>query len=177
MVKESNLVDIAPSIRLQSHQNTNFRISASSLQDLLKNITISMLTLNQTTMKITTTQNKLVNIFAFTYPFNLILPYFISLLASLAFIITGALALYANGVPASSNSFFQILCTTRGSHAVDVAAAQACLGGPDNVPEPLKDMEVVFGELEPSLDCNFRRAGFGIPSEVSPLIKHQPYGK
>ncbi|KAI9730399.1 MAG: hypothetical protein M1834_005909 [Cirrosporium novae-zelandiae] len=182
LIQESSLAT-AP---LLSQSDPTFNISAKTLQSLLLNITISMLTLNQTHTPAAVQTTTFDNVFAFTHPLNLILPYFLCLAAALIFVIAGGIALLRNGVPASSNSFLQLLCTTRGSERLDKAAAGGCLGGPDNVPEELGKLRVRFGELvqrdgdgmvqRDSEGMVVRRAGFGTVDEVAPLKRSRTYG-
>ena len=119
----------------------------------------------------------IINIYTFSKPLNLLLPYFLTLGLALPFIIVGALALHKNGVSAMDGSFMQILTTSTGSAVLDRAAAGGCLGGDESVPEELKNLRIRFGEFlgrdEPG---KVKRAGFGIESEVVALQKGAKYG-
>ena len=62
----------------------------------------------------------------------------------------------------------QTLMTTTGSEALRDAAAAGCLGGHRNVPQQLKDMEIMCGELhnEETQEGDIRRATFGLKREI-----------
>ncbi|EEA28940.1 hypothetical protein EYB25_000151 [Talaromyces marneffei] len=149
-----------------------FDITEESMKHLLENIVISMLTLNQTTTQTNVTQAITVNVFSFSNPERLIVPYFLSACISLAFIIGGGHALLSNGISASTGGLFQTLCTTRGSERLGDLAAKGCLGGRENVPEDLKNLKVMFGVFKNSEDSsNKPMAGLGTVDEVIPLVK------
>lgn len=118
-----------------------------------------------------------VNVYNFSEPLPLIIPYFATLLASLPFILLGGVALWKNGVAAIDNSFIQTLTTSTGSAALDKAAAGGCLGGSENVPNELKDLKIRFGEIinrdEPG---RIKRAAFGVEGEVTSLTQGTTYG-
>jgi hypothetical protein len=90
--------------------------------------------------------------------------------------VVGLFSLFENSV-AASNGFLQTVQTSRGSTAMDFAAKGSSLGGPDNVPRVLEDLELMFGELkEPDGKYGvIRRAGWGTKSEVRPLVKGEYY--
>lgn len=123
------------------------------------------------------TTSATINVYSFSEPLTLIIPYFATLLVSLPFLILGLIALRRNGVSAIDNSFIQILATSTGSAAVDRAAAGACLGGNENVPNELKDLKIRFGEI---IDRNepggIKRAAFGVDGEVTELTRNTKYG-
>lgn len=118
-----------------------------------------------------------VNIYDFTQPLNLIIPYFLTLALSIPFLVLGTLSLMKNGVSAMDGGFVQIITTSTGSAVLDKAAAGGCLGGNESVPQELKDLKVRFGEIigrdEPG---RIRRAGFGVDSEITDLKKGYSYG-
>lgn len=118
-----------------------------------------------------------VNVYSFSRPLNLIIPYFLTLLLSLPFIILGGIALFNNGVSAMDGSFIQILSTSTGSSIIDKAAAGGCLGGNESVPDELKELRIRFGELIGRDDtASVKRAGFGVEGEVRALEKGANYG-
>ena len=155
-----------------------FNITQDTLNDYLFNMTVSMMmaygTWNTTA---NVTRSTTINVYSFSRPLNLILPYFVSLLVSLPFIIIGGVALLKNGVSAMDGSFMQIVTTSTGSAILDKAAAGGCLGGNESAPEELKNLRIRFGEIihreEPG---KVKRAGFGVESEVTSLKKGGRYG-
>ncbi|PYH71847.1 uncharacterized protein BO88DRAFT_384338 [Aspergillus vadensis CBS 113365] len=144
-----------------------FNITGASMQDLLKNITISLLTMNQTTTQVTVTNKLTVNVYSFSRPARLIATYFVCLGSALAFILFGGHALISNGISASMTGLFQTLCTTRASARLDDLAAKGCLGGRENVPDELRNLKVMFGEIQGK--DGVRMAGLGSVDEVTPL--------
>jgi hypothetical protein len=155
-----------------------FNISEASLNSMLQNITLSTLSLgfwNTSTEVIT---GNFVNTYSFSGSrrYNLIIPYAVCLVVSLGFVVVGLFSLFENSV-AASNGFLQTVQTSRGSTAMDFAAKGSSLGGPDNVPRVLEDLELMFGELkEPDGKYGvIRRAGWGTKSEVRPLVKGEYY--
>lgn len=143
------------------------------MQNILQNVVISMLTLNQMRTLINVTFSDDVNVFCFSNPVRLIVPYFLSACISLAFIIGGGHALLSNGISASTGGVFQTLCTTRGSDRLSDLAVKGCLGGRENVPEDLKHLKVMFGVFKNSDHSSSSKpiAGLGTVDEVIPLVK------
>ena len=122
------------------------------------------------------TKDTAVNVYSFSAPLNLIIPYFLTLALSIPFIILGGLALYWNGVSAMDGGFMQIITTSTGSAILDKAAAGGCLGGNESVPQELKDLRIRFGEFIGRDDELVKRAGFGVESETTALKKGASYG-
>lgn len=91
----------------------------------------------------------------------------------------GWLSLKKNGVPATDNGFLQVLMTTRGRPVLDQIAAGGYLGGDDNIPPQLEQLEVRFGELinpdDPLRTKEVSLAGFGCKDEVVPLERGKKY--
>ncbi|TVY90270.1 hypothetical protein LAWI1_G004346 [Lachnellula willkommii] len=184
-IKENSL--LAPSTRLNSnfgHFNPNepgspaFNISQDLLNEQLLNVTLSMMLgigLWNTTANATILSA--INVYDFSEPLLLILPYFITLAVAVPFILLGGSALFKNGVSAIDGGFLQIVATSTGSAVLNHAAAGGCLGGDESVAQELKDLKVRFGEFigrqEPG---RIRRAGFGVETEVTALKKGALYG-
>jgi len=129
---------------------------------------------------ITTTQ--MVNKYTFAAPLNFYIPYGVLLVLSIPILVLAMISLYQNGVPAIDGGFLQVLMTTRGNKDLDRLAAAGCLGGSDNVPKALEDMELRFGALasggsESAGEVDgIVRAGFGGHGEVQPLQRNIRYG-
>jgi hypothetical protein len=148
------------------------------MNDYLFNITTSiMVAYGALTIPANTTKLSMVNVYEFSKPLNLVLPYFITLLFALPFVVFGFLALFNNGVSAMDGSFIQIISTSTGSATLDRAAAGGCLGGDESISQELKDLKIRFGEFigrdEPG---RIRRAGFGTEEEVTALTRGDRYG-
>jgi hypothetical protein len=148
-------------------------LSAKVLQGLLQNITISLLTIANAEPGTEVTRTNYANKYKFAFPARLIAPYAAALAISLVIVVLGLWALAKNGVSANGAGFLQLLCTTKGSRAVDEAAWAGSLGGDNNVPRELKELVVRFGELR---DRDSLRAGFGVADEVCDLDKGRNYG-
>jgi hypothetical protein len=118
-----------------------------------------------------------INVYSLSRPLNLIIPYFISLIVTIPFLLLGGFALHQNGVSAVDGGFMQIITTSTGSAILDKAAAGGCLGGDESIPQELKDLEIRFGEIidreEPG---RIKRAGFGVESEITALKRGHSYG-
>jgi hypothetical protein len=158
--------------------NPLLNVTQDSLNEQLFNITASMMmTFGMWNTSANATILKIINVYSFSRPLNLILPYFISLLLGLPFILIGGIALHMNGVSAMDGGFMQIIMTSTGSAVLDRAAAGGCLGGEENVPQELKNLKIRFGEIidreEPG---RIKRAGFGVEAEITPLNRGDSYG-
>ncbi|CZT09487.1 uncharacterized protein RAG0_14244 [Rhynchosporium agropyri] len=155
-----------------------FNITADMLNAYLLNTTISIMTAYgrwNTTVNATTFHT--LTVYSFSEPLNLIVPYFLTLLVSVPFIVMGFLALLKNGVSATDGGFMQLITTNTGSAIIDKAAAGGCLGGDDSAPQELKDMEIRFGEfIERDEPGRVKRAGFGVDAELTSLTKGADYG-
>jgi hypothetical protein len=149
-------------------------ISADLLNEIVANVTIAAM-LNyyplsywNATVDATVATNR--NVYSFSRPINLVLPYALSLLASLPFLFIGYFSLQRNGVAALSDSFLQLLVTITRSEALDRVAQPCSLGGDEQATEELKRTRIMFGELAGG-DRAVRRIGFGLEDEVVRLWK------
>jgi hypothetical protein len=155
-----------------------FNITEAILNDYLLNMTTSiMMAYGTWNTSANATILTATNVYRFSHPLSLLLPYFISLGLAIPFILVGGLSLIRNGVSATDGSFIQIITTSTGSAILDRAAAGGCLGGDESVPQELKDLEIRFGEFIGREDPGkVKRAGFGVDSELIPLKKGENYG-
>lgn len=156
----------------------SFNVTQEALNKMLGDLTIStMVAYGLWSETVNVSKFPSQNVYTFSHPLNLLVPYSLSLLLSLPFLVIGMVALYQNGVPAADGGFIQILSTTTGSRALQQAAAGNCLGG-DKISEELKDLQIQFGELfdVQSNPGGVRRAGFGTKDEIRPLVKGEKYG-
>lgn len=69
------------------------------------------------------TRSTAANVYSFSQPPNLIIPYFVSLAVAVPFLLLGGWALVRNGVSAADGGFMQIITTSTGSAILDSAAA------------------------------------------------------
>jgi hypothetical protein len=117
------------------------------------------------------------NVYSFSQPLNLIIPYFLSLFVAVPFLVLGFWALTKNGVSATEAGFIQLITMSTGSAILDTSAAGGCLGGNESAPQELKDLKIRFGEFICRKDPGrTKRAEFGVDSEVVPLKKGDNYG-
>ncbi|CZR63529.1 uncharacterized protein PAC_13426 [Phialocephala subalpina] len=149
-------------------------LSASILQSLLQNITISLLTLSNNNISTKVITSNYINQYQFHYPYLLAIPYALTLVGAFVFIIMGMMALVDNGISASSGGFLQLLCATRGSSVLNEMTRGSSLGGDKNVGDGLRDLVVRYGELRD--ERKGRRAGFGVESEVWNLVREGTTG-
>jgi hypothetical protein len=180
IVLESSLVQYTSDndVGTNGEEGLIFNISEASLNSMLHNITLSTMSLGFWNTSTEVTRGDFVNAYSFSGPrrYNLILPYAVCLIVSMIFVGIGLFSLFRNSV-AASNGFLQTIQTSRGSAALDLAARGSSLGGPDNVPKELVDLELVFGELSEPDGKNglVKRAGWGTRSEIRPLVKGEYY--
>ena len=139
-------------------------ITSSSLQELLKNITISLLTIPNTRKSINVTSTKTQNVYVFARPMNVILPYAATLTGSLCFVGIGLVMLWKNGTPATTGGLLQVLCSTQGSSTLK----QLVMETPGNASDELKTLKVRYGNL--GSVGGKTMLGFGTRDELEPLI-------
>jgi hypothetical protein len=154
-------------------------VNQDMLNSALLNITLSAIpTMGWWTAKDTlVTKREAINIYTFSRPLNLIIPYFLSLLLALPLLAIGGLALRHNGVSAIDGGFTQLITTSTGSATLQRLAAGCCLGGEKDVTEALKELKIRFGELVGEEKRGVvKRAGFGTEEETVPLVKGKMYG-
>lgn len=107
----------------------------------------AMIVYNRWKTSVNATKNAPANVYRFSSPLNLIIPYFLTLILAVPFITLGGIALHWNGVSAMDGGFMQIITTSTGSSVLEKAAAGGCLGGSENIPHELRDLKIIFGEL------------------------------
>lgn len=162
----------------------SFTVTEQKLNDLLLNVTLSAISaygLWNTTTNVSIDSST--TIYRFSKPENLLLPYGLSLLVAFPFILLGFWALKENGVSAIDGGFIQLISTSAGSSALRKEAVKGCLGGEENIPQSLKDLEIRFGDMRNKSKYEVgengrevRKAGFGTQSEILPLNKKADYG-
>jgi hypothetical protein len=146
-------------------------VTEKLLNEMVANVTIATMlgyhplsTLNQTVPANFTTSR---NIYSFSRPVNLILPYTLSLVLSLPFLVVGCMSHRKNGGTAMSDSFIQLLLTVTRSVELDHAAMACSSGDNDTAMKELKQTKIMFGEIvDPIRGGTARRMGFGLEHEV-----------
>lgn len=132
-------------------------ITEALLNEGLANLTISALSLNTWFGVVNGTVTKQFSVYLFKHKLNFFLPYGLCLLFAIPIVLLGLIAQYKNGVSAIDGGILQILMTTTGRTELEKRAMRGCLGGYENVPEELKQLEVRFGELLSDGDENRER--------------------
>lgn len=175
--------EISPSFSNVSVNNGGlFTINETSINAMLQDVVLSIISYqpNNWTTRVNQTRNETRNIYTFSRPLNLFLPYGLMLLGGLCAMSFGFYALKSNGVPATDGGFLQLFTTSQRSDTVDRIARGGCLGGDENVSMTLKDLKVQYGELVETADDSemavLLTAGFGTEHEVRPLKRERIYG-
>jgi hypothetical protein len=108
--------------------------------------------------------------YEFSNPLNLILPYSLSLLFCIVFVVIGIWSWTHNGASAADGGFLQVMTATTGrTRMEDLVVAQHI--DKDNLPEELLDLEIRYGELLDADGVGTGVAGFGTVEETKLLRK------
>ncbi|KAJ8113850.1 hypothetical protein OPT61_g4117 [Boeremia exigua] len=148
-----------------------FDLSASRIEDLMRNITISVLNNNdyQDTIDTKTAFVTYEAAYVLKSPIRLIAAYAAALVVSLAFIVASLVALVQNGTSAVSGGFLQIMCTTtHGDGVMNQLAKDASFAGAYGATKDLSDLKVRFGVVS---NGQHRHAAFGTVDETETLLK------
>lgn len=147
------------------------QLTPSLYEEMLRNVTISMLARPNTNTTASVTKSPWENAYKFARKESLIWAYGVSLVVSAGFIIFGIVALFQNGVPAESGGFLQVLCTTTGDNlAINREAAACSMGGSSNFSNELKELRVRYGYIKATEgDESKPRAGFGTREEMDAI--------
>ncbi|KAH7410524.1 hypothetical protein DE146DRAFT_361332 [Phaeosphaeria sp. MPI-PUGE-AT-0046c] len=148
----------------------DLELTEDKLNEALQNITLSVMYAldmwNATTYVRKTTNH---NVFTFSSRPRLLIPYGISLLVTLPFLIIGFRSLRLNGMPAVDGGFIQPLVTTAISSRLRDIAVEGS-HKPYNAPESLKTARIQYGYLEKHEMSGVRECtGFGLEGEVVSL--------
>jgi len=122
-------------------------ITEKSLNDLLFNITISMLSLDIWNESIPVTSTNFRNTYVFSSQLSFFLPYGLRLGFASVYAIIGIRALIINGVPAVDGGFLQIMMATRGRTEMEDIIVAKMANGPSGLSEETLNIKVRFGEL------------------------------
>jgi hypothetical protein len=148
-----------------------FRLSASLVEHLMQNVTISLLNtaMSNTSTQVTTTLWK--PAYVFKNPVRLVAAYAGILSVCLAFVLLGLRALWQNGTPAFTGGFLQIMCTTTHSESImNEIAREAGISGTIGLPKDLLDLRVRYGSVPRSGNAQ-RYTAFGTVEETEELLK------
>lgn len=170
-IQETPLADPVYDARSFSNKDIYFKLSPSIVEQLMRNVTISMLNdaTTNTTAEVTT------RVYKAAYEFHdkprLVVVYAVTLGLCLVFVLLGLFALFQNGTPASSGGFLQILCTTTyGESLMNHVAKEASLQGTENVTKDLAALKVRYVLVTDS-GSEKQYAAFGTVEETEVLLK------
>ncbi|KAJ5353700.1 hypothetical protein N7541_006264 [Penicillium brevicompactum] len=140
-----------------------------ALEDLSRNFTYSLLSLNTANTSVPVSVNSPKNFYSYNWR-NLVTAYVTALVVTFGCITIGFFALCSNGVP-ENTSFSNLLRTTRNPD-LDVLTTGYCLGS-DHLPDELEKARLRFGEIETPQP--FKHAAFGFEGSVIDLVKDEKY--
>jgi hypothetical protein len=150
---------------------SDLNVTEASLNEILTNITISLMTLDLWTDHINVTTTAYRNTYDFSLKINLILPYALCLAFGLLIVGLGLGSLWHNGVPAS-DGFMQVMMATRGRTEMERLVLKENLVGSEKASQELVGLRVRYGELV-SVDAmkEDRIWGFGTVEETVSIRK------
>ena len=154
-------------------QQLNLNLTEAALNELLSNITFSLMALDLWTDNITVNATIYRNTYAFSRPINLVLPYVLCLAFGLAIVVLGVSALWQNGVPATEG-FMQIMMATRGPTEMERLVVEHELVDAKKASKELKSLRVRYGGLMLENGVEGKRVwGFGTAEETVSLRKRR----
>ncbi|CAG8416426.1 unnamed protein product [Penicillium salamii] len=161
--------DSYPQVKSTASPTCRNKTLGRALEDLSRNFTYSLLSLNAANTSVPVSVNSPKNFYSYDWK-NLITAYATALVVTFVCITTGFLALCSNGVPGKT-SFSNLLRTTRNPD-LDVLTTGYCLGS-DHLPDELEKVRLRFGEIETPQP--FKHAAFGYEDSVIDLVKDEKY--
>lgn len=166
---------IAESPLFNSTDNS-FILSPSILQAVMTNYTISLLSLGLSEQRVQATTVTYHPTYVFAHKAAVFGPYVASLAVGLVLILSGLVTMYINGVSADTG-FLQFMCTTSHTRGeLRSLAMQNCLGGNHNARDELRDLKVIFGQLDKDTSDKLI-AGFGTKDDcVHRLTRRRKHG-
>jgi hypothetical protein len=169
----TSATDYAPENADLDSLNSKLNISEAGLNELLTNITFSLMSLDLFTDNITVNATEYLNTYDFSRPINLILPYALCLAFGLLIVALGLLSLWQNGVPATEG-FMQVMMATRGRTEMERLVLEQELSDSDKATEELRELKIRYGELvmEDAVEGK-KMLGFGTAGETVSLRKRR----
>ncbi len=136
----------------------------------MTNLTIGALSLNlaRNTTQVQITDNR--NVYDFSAPINLILPYALCLALGTVFVALGIWCLVQNGTPAADGGFLQVMTTAIGRTRMEELATDLQTSSDTRkIEEELLSLKVRYGELVDGEGVGTGIAGFGTKEETKLL--------
>ncbi|CAG7956978.1 unnamed protein product [Penicillium salamii] len=158
-----------PQIKFTASPTCRNKTLGRALEDLSRNFTYSLLSLNAANTSVPVSVNSPKNFYSYDWT-NLFAAYATALVVTFVCITIGFFALCSNGVPGKT-SFSNFLRTTR-NQDLDVLTTGYCLGS-DHLPDELEKVRLRFGEIETPQP--FKHAAFGFEESVIGLVKDEKY--
>ena len=152
----------------------SLNITEASINELLANVSISTLSLNKWYGDVNVTDRDSRNVYCFSHPLRLLVPYGLCLGFTFLSIVLWLNALRLNEVSATDGGFLQIIMTTTGDTEMSRNVLGGSLGGSGNAPKELLELKVRFGKLvreEGTASAN--KYGFGTTEETEPLLRRR----
>ncbi|KAF9888266.1 hypothetical protein FE257_008835 [Aspergillus nanangensis] len=141
-----------------------------ALEDLSRNFTYSLLSLNAANTSVPVTVYSPQNFYAYNRK-NLFVAYIVAAGVTITCIAVGLFALWDNGV-SHNTSFSGVLRTTRNPD-LDFLATGYCFGS-DELTKEVRRVKLRFGEIE-TAPQTFKHAAFGYEDSVTDLVKGEKY--
>ncbi|KAH7405647.1 hypothetical protein DE146DRAFT_744015 [Phaeosphaeria sp. MPI-PUGE-AT-0046c] len=146
---------------------SDVNVTEAGLNELLTNITLSLMTLNLWTNDVNVTATSYRNTYDFSHKISLTLPYALCLAFGLPIVALGLSSLWSNGVPAN-DAFMQVMMATRGRTEMERLVLEQGVVDADKVPKELKNLKVRYGELVTEDVVNAKKSfGFGTAVETA----------
>jgi len=127
--------------------NRDLNITEASLNELLTNVSLSLLSLNMWTDVVDVNTTVYRNTYDFSRPLNLVLPYAVCLGFGLVIVVFGLFAMHENGVPVADGGFIQVMMATRGRTEMESLVLKQGLVSPSSISKELKNLKIRYGEL------------------------------
>lgn len=123
-------------------------ITTTSLNELLANFSISLLTQNTFYDNVTVDVEEFRNIYHFTDKPGFFVPYALCLAIATVYAIIALITLRKNGLPAADGGFLQIMMTTRGNTKMERLVVEQGPRSVDEIKGALAALRVRLGETE-----------------------------
>jgi hypothetical protein len=167
-------VRFGPNASYSFDPRDSLNITEASINELLANVSISALSLNKWYGNVNVTDRVSRNVYRFSHPLSLLLPYGLCLGFTLLSIVLGLNALRLNGISATDGGFLQIMMTTTGDTEMSRSVQGGSLGGSGNAPKELLELKVRFGKLvDQEGAASTGRYGFGTADETELLLRRR----
>ncbi len=148
----------------------SMNVTQESINEYMTNFTIGALSLdiarNKTLVQVTDYHN----VYDFSAPINLVLPYTLCSAVGVIFVALGIWCLVQNQVPAAEGGFLQIMATTIGrTQMEELVIALQTSSDTEKIEKDILNLKVRYGELVDDEGVGTGVAGFGTTEETKLL--------